>query len=407
MIHSLLQDLKYELRRIMTAGAELAKNDARLKNVVPQLLKAGAAAPVMKKLGEMTELLTTPENDSRIQTLFDLSVLLNAVLYTQAKTGKTSSAQLTRLEANEKSIFNNSITFRQANELMNALTTKGSGRYEIIKEAIESKLAFDTRFMPALAASLNDSYSEIPALTAVFLPKFGKSIAAYLLSNFDMQKGTNGNILRIEILAQVLGEEGKDLFFDIYSNGHAKLKPAALAALSSYPEFEEICLKAISNKNADVRSSAYRFFAAKSGDPQADALIKAGIEGEHWEDVINAIVRTEGEYGMTLLCDILEDCIVRKEINDLFTYIIIRFALVKNKAYYDIVYQSLLLILTVPNRTDIFVHRIVENLFSYDKNRAVRDLAAYMSALEKTSKQNHVCGLSSRIRIPKRLGGHG
>jgi hypothetical protein len=389
-MNTLLYDLKYEIRRLMVAGVELAKGDARLSNLLPQLQKAGETAPVMKKLSELVALAIAVDNKARAVSIFDLAVLLNAVLYTQAKNGK--AGDIHELPAGEE-FKTSDISYRDASALMTALTTKGSGRYEIICDAIKSGLIYDMRFMPMAAGALGDTYAEIPPMIAEILPKYGKAVVKYILPDLDIAKATESNINRINVLAQVWkGEEGKDFFLDIYNNGSSKLKPAAIAAMSQFPEFESICLDAIKARASDVRVSGYMFFAAKMDDPEAAKIITDGFESDKYADVASAIARTENSKGMELIFDSIMKSVKAKNIDAKCSLLIGKLYNRKDERVYEVLKN--VLACTFENYAETAdsgklsigaIQSVVWNLIRTGGAKATEDFAGMMPIMVKST----------------------
>ena len=80
---AILNQVYEETRRLTVAGSNLAKDDFRLKKLLPPLEKAAKKAPVFGTVAKsIDKLITVPEKESP-QALLDLSSLITAIFYTQ------------------------------------------------------------------------------------------------------------------------------------------------------------------------------------------------------------------------------------------------------------------------------------------------------------------------------------
>src|SRR2546426_12738021 len=80
-----------EMRRLAIAGSVVAGGDFRLKKLIAPLEQAGAKAPVFAKVAESIKAVVDgKEHDA---ALLELTTLVNAILYTQGKTGIDGTLQ--------------------------------------------------------------------------------------------------------------------------------------------------------------------------------------------------------------------------------------------------------------------------------------------------------------------------
>src|SRR5262249_7549212 len=143
-----------EVRRLATAGSVVAPGDFRLKKLVPALEKAGEKAPVFAKVaGSVTKLIESNEKTSA-EALLEVSTLVNAILYTQGETA--APGELAPIEATNVSGHHTRTTARMLKPLMEALTTTGSGRLEIIRDAHKRGAFNDLRLLKPALAALDD-----------------------------------------------------------------------------------------------------------------------------------------------------------------------------------------------------------------------------------------------------------
>jgi hypothetical protein len=146
------------------AGSELAAGDFRLKRLLPQLQELGERSPVFKRLGEGVAALLEPgstEEASPGVQLQELTLLLESVLYTQGVT--TADGTPGPLPVRTFVLQTNQ-PYRKLAAVQQALSTTGSGRYEIVVDAYEEGVFQDLRLLPLAITALNDPYSEIAEL---------------------------------------------------------------------------------------------------------------------------------------------------------------------------------------------------------------------------------------------------
>src|SRR5262245_22307993 len=124
-----------EVRRLSIAGSVVAPGDFRLKKFVPPLEQAGAKAPVFAKVKEAVTKLVESTDKTSAEALLDLSTLVNAILYTQGETGR--AGQLAAIETTDLGQQATQASARVLKPLLEALSTTGSGRLEIIRDAHE------------------------------------------------------------------------------------------------------------------------------------------------------------------------------------------------------------------------------------------------------------------------------
>src|SRR5438445_8481060 len=124
---ALIEESAKEVRRLAIAGSPLAIGDFRLKKLIAPLEQAGAKVPVFGQVAKaMGDVVNGKEADSAAN-LLSLSTLLNAILYTQGRTGTDGAYCELEMFATTGSTRT---TARTLKPLVEALTTTGSGRFE-------------------------------------------------------------------------------------------------------------------------------------------------------------------------------------------------------------------------------------------------------------------------------------
>jgi hypothetical protein len=162
--------------------------------LLPQLIQASQRAPVFAKVAEAVSRLVRSNEKTSAAALLEVATLVNSILYTLGETG--IDGDLAPIKTIELGRPKTQTPARLLKPLQEALTTRGSGRLEIIRDAYERGAIQDFRLViPALAA-LDDTYAEVGDFVAQeLLPLYGQAILPELQAAFD-PKGGAGHVRR-------------------------------------------------------------------------------------------------------------------------------------------------------------------------------------------------------------------
>ncbi|MFF2888342.1 HEAT repeat domain-containing protein [Paenibacillus sp. NPDC057967] len=268
----LLLNLQQEVRRLFVAGSALAEGDLRISKLVPSLRRIGESAPVFNRLADAAEgLLSAPRADSPAK-LLELSTLLSAILHTQGKTDVQGTPQPVESEG---LLLPTDLTYRRLHPLLTALTTKGQGRLEQLRQSYEDRSFLDLRVIPAICGALDDVYAEIPEFVQEkMIPEIGLPAVPALRTGLNLQGG-KGDARRLKLLYRLQGELVLELVKEAGNSGAFELKVAAIELLGGYPDQEEFLLEQSAEKRKEVRQAAF-FALARLGSPRAiDRLLEA------------------------------------------------------------------------------------------------------------------------------------
>lgn len=282
-----------EVRRLAIAGSVVAPGDFRLKKLVPPLEKAGEKAPVFAKVASSAAKLIDGNEKASAEALLELSTLVNAVLYTQGETGV--AGELGPIETTNVGGHHTRTTARMLKPLMEALTTTGSGRMEIIKDAFERGVFSDLRLVKPALTAIDDPYPEIGDFIAEkVLPQYGKAILPELRAKFDL-KGKGGHPRRLALMHRIDPEETGPLVKEALDNGSKEVKVVAIECLGTWPERLLSFLKPLSYlleqataKAKDVRQAALKALA-KSEESEAIAALETALKSGDIEIAIAPI----------------------------------------------------------------------------------------------------------------------
>jgi hypothetical protein len=262
-----------EVRRLAIAGSVVAPGDFRLKKLLGPLEQAGQKAPVFTKVGEAVRRLVESDEKSSAPALLELTTLVNAILYTQGETG--IEGELAPVKTIELARLKTRASARVLKPLQEALTTKGSGRLEIIRDAYELGVFHDFRLIVPALAALDDVYPEIADFVVQkILPFYGPAIFTELQAAFDAQ-GRAGHARRLSLMHRLDREAARALVQRSLDEGSKEVRIAAIGCLGDSPEELPFLLEQAKAKAKEVRTAALNALGSSSSDDAAKVLCDA------------------------------------------------------------------------------------------------------------------------------------
>ena len=164
-----------EVRRLAIAGSGVAAGDFRLKKLIPPLEKAGEKAPVFAKVAQAAAAVVDSNDKTASSALLELTTLVSAILYTQGETG--IAGNFAPLETTELGVPITQAGARVVKPLLEALSSTGSGRMELVRDAFERGTFSDLRLVKPALQAIDDPHPEIGQFIAdKVLPLYGKAI---------------------------------------------------------------------------------------------------------------------------------------------------------------------------------------------------------------------------------------
>lgn len=267
-----LQELHNEVRRLFIAGSGMAAGDMRLNKLLPQLRKLGESAPVLGRLADGVEQLVEAGTEQAPGKLLELGTLLHAVLYTQGRTEAKGSAE--PIEAADTSCFTQ-VPYRKLKPLLEALTQKGGGRLEVVRQGFEEKLFEDMRTLIPAIAALDDSFAELAEYMAqTVVPTLGVPALPLLKARLDLQGG-KGDARRLQLIHRFAGAAERELLVQAAAEGSLDVRTGAIELLGEYPELEPIILQHADDKKKEVRRAALSALSRLMSDAAAERLLLA------------------------------------------------------------------------------------------------------------------------------------
>jgi hypothetical protein len=276
---AVLNQVYDEARRLAVAGSVVAQGDFRLKKLVPPLEQAGAKAPVFAKVAECARAVIEGPEASSAESLLELTSLVTAVLYTQGETG--CAGELQPIETTDLGGTTAQTSARLLKPLLEALTSTGSGRLELIKDAHQRGAFRDLRLVKPALDGLDDPYPDIAEfLAGEVLPIYGKAILPELRAKYDV-KGTKGHPRRLKLMHVLDSAGSRELVKQALDAGSKEVKVAAIACLGAADEDLSYLIEQASAKAQDVRAAAYEALA-RIDDAAAVAVLGKAIGGKDW-----------------------------------------------------------------------------------------------------------------------------
>src|SRR4051794_17529236 len=252
---AVLNQVYDEARRLAVAGSVVARGDFRLKKLLPPLDQAGAKAPVFAKVAECARAVIDGPEETSAESLLELTSLVSAVLYTQGETGLAGA--LAPIETVDLGGTTAQTSARLLKPLLEALSSTGSGRLELVRDAHERGAFRDLRLVKPAVDALADPYPEIADFLAEnVIPLYGKAVAPMLRAAYA-PRGGRGAARRLTLMHALDPAGARDLVKQGLEDGSKEVRVAAVECLGGSPEDLSYLVEQVSAKAKEVRAAAY------------------------------------------------------------------------------------------------------------------------------------------------------
>lgn len=268
---ALIHEVHDEVRKLLIAGSEMAIDNFKLKKILPGMKKSGESVPVFARVADAIEAAINPEMGKSQERLLELTTIVNAIVYTQGETG--IQGELNKIDCFGIS-YPTDIPFRKLKPVINALTTKGSGRLEIIRRFFDSGDYKDIRLIVPLIEGLGDSYAEISDLVGNILKQYGEAVIPVLKKNMDINGGKRDGRI-VDIISDLCGKKEKEFYLNIIEKGSSEVKASAVKALKDLPECEDLLIELSDDKKKEVREAAFYALGKMKSGNAVKCLFKA------------------------------------------------------------------------------------------------------------------------------------
>jgi len=278
---AVLTDVYTETRRLAVAGSVVAPGDFRLKKLIAPLQKSGEKAPVFTKVAEAVQRVVDSNEQTSAEAILNLGSLVCSILYTQGATG--ADGELNPIESSTFALtFSNGRTFltaRVIKPLLKALSTSGSGRFDLIRAAHERNYFTDLRLIRPALAAIDDGYREVGDYVAdSILPIYGKAILQELKGSLDL-KGKQGHARRLRLIHRLEPQQSKELIKKALEEGSKEVKIAAIECLGDSPEELSFLLEQSKARSQDVRAAAL-LALSRWDTPDIHSLLVKTLQGK-------------------------------------------------------------------------------------------------------------------------------
>lgn len=279
-----------EVRRLAVAGSAVAPGDFRLKKLVPPLEQAGAKAPVFARVAQAAQAVVDSSEKTASASLLELATLVNAILYTQGENG--AAGELKPLETTDLGGAGGptQASARMLKPLLEALTSTGSGRLELVRDAVKRGAFKDLRLVKPALDAVDDPYPEVADLIAQkVLPGYGPAILPELRAKLDV-KGRGGHLHRLRLMHRLDPEGSRDVVRRALDEGSKEMRVAAIECLGTTGDDLTYLLEQAGSKARDVRAAALRALgAAGTSSAQVIGALKKAIDGPDIELIITRL----------------------------------------------------------------------------------------------------------------------
>ena len=301
----LLNELQERLHACAIAGLNVIGEDFRLARALEQLAQAQASSPVLARIYQTAAPLADPACADKASALLDAITLVDAVVLTQAGCGV--QGELEPIAADCPGV-DSGARYSELSALYTALTTRGSGRYEILRTALEENRPAlrDFRLMDALAGALADSYTDIADLAARVLSDMPQAVPL-LKRGLDPASKKKDMVRRIDIIQAAAGACENALYLRLAEEGSTSVQEAAVRALRHDPANIPLLIEYAGKAKGGVRSAALEALSQMRGG-QVDAfwldrLTAADVSA----DTLDRVYETDSD----LVSDAVADLLVR------------------------------------------------------------------------------------------------
>lgn len=261
-----LYELRERLKTGMIAGTELVSGDFRLKRAIEAFEPLCKASPVFGKIGQLSKAVAAENCPDRAAALLDALTLVDAVLCTQGAVAVQGEIEPVLVENWGTAVTN--APYSVLANLLEALTSSGSGHYSVVMEAHEQhpELFKDYRVKSALVKALGASYGELADQVARWLTEDGPEIVPLLKKGFD-PKGKKEMVRRVKVIDALAGAGENDFYLSQLESAEKEVKQALIYALRHSGYNAKTLLELVKTEKGSAKNTA-RYALAQLEDPE-------------------------------------------------------------------------------------------------------------------------------------------
>ena len=258
-----LFDVKSRLEQAAIAGTGLLAEDFRLQRAAENLKPLAAASPVFAKIDSGLQALLSAPAEERSGQLLDLLALVDAVTYTQGTSGITG--ELSPLPAGIGTC--EPLSYGQLQPLLEALTSTGGGRMNLIKDTWENHPEYftDFRVLPCLILGLGEGYAELADLIADILKTQKPEITSLMKKDFE-PAGKKDMVRRVEVISALEGAAATPWLREVLPEAKKEVRTAIITALGVDPQNADFLLELSNGEKGSNRDAVLQGLALREGE---------------------------------------------------------------------------------------------------------------------------------------------
>ena len=276
-----------EMRRLAIAGSVVAPGDFRLKKLIAPLEKSAEKAPVFAKVAQAVQAVVDSNDKTASTALLELTTLVNAILYTQGATG--IAGELKPLETTDLGQTTQTGA-RTLKPLLEALSSTGSGRMELVRDAFDRGTFKDPRLIKPALGAIDDPYPDIREFICErVLPLYGKAILPELRAKLDI-KGRGGHLNRLQLMHRLDPQGSRDVIQQALNDGSKEMRVAAVECLGTNDDDLVYLLEQTRSKAKDVGAAALgALLKARAKSADVIAALKKAISGADLQLIVGRV----------------------------------------------------------------------------------------------------------------------
>lgn len=258
-----LFDVKSRLEQAAIAGTGLLAEDFRLQRAAENLKPLASASPVFAKIDSGLQALLSAPAEERSGQLLDLLALVDAVTYTQGTSGITG--ELSPLPAGIGTC--EPLSYGQLQPLLEALTSTGGGRMNLIKDTWENHPEYftDFRVLPCLILGLGEGYAELADLIADILKTQKPEITSLMKKDFE-PAGKRDMVRRVEVISALEGAAATPWLREVLPEAKKDVRTAIITALGVDPQNADFLLELSNGEKGSNRDAVLQGLALREGE---------------------------------------------------------------------------------------------------------------------------------------------
>lgn len=250
-----LLGLAKDVDRLLAAGAPAASGNEGLRRRARTLREMGQKVPALNPIADAVEKVVDASGKQVAPAFLDLVRIVRQVrgnLATVGVEGELKPVEPTGTWKTELSVH-------ELHPIREALAGSGSGREELLRDAMQRKVLNDLRLTSALLNAQDDGHPPVAELvTREALPALGKAVLPDLERSIDLQ-GKTLDARRLQSICLIDSKVGLEYCRKALEGGSSALKVKALECLpdvAPVAEAEKAAMALIDDKEAEVRAAA-------------------------------------------------------------------------------------------------------------------------------------------------------